>query len=84
VVILSPNADEAFSLLSRPLPLSKEGIEEAAKEFLNFGIGRQGNGWIVIRCGALGAYVKSADTEGAWIDAYWTSTDVERVVDVTG
>lgn len=81
---VSPNANEAFSLLSQPQPVSKEGIEEAAEEFLNFGIGREGSGWIVIRSGALGAYIRSRETEGIWIDAYWTATDVERVVDVTG
>jgi len=84
ISILSPNAEEAFSLLSRPLPLSKEGIEEAAKEFLNFGVGHEGSGWVVIRSGALGAYVISRKTEGAWVEAFWTTTDVNRVVDVTG
>lgn len=80
----SPNAEEAFSLLSRPLTASKVGIEEAAKEFLDFGVGSEGSGWVIIRSGALGAYAKSRDTEGAWVDAFWTAADMDKVVDVTG
>jgi hypothetical protein len=80
----SPNAEEAFSLLSRPLPVSKEGIAEAAREFLDFGVGHEGSGWVIIRSGALGAYVRSRATEGAWVDAFWTTADAGRVLDVTG
>jgi len=84
ICILSPNAEEAFSLLSRPVPVSKVGIEEAAKEFLGFGVGYEGSGWVIIRSGALGAFVTSRDIEGAWVDAFWTAADVDKVVDVTG
>lgn len=80
----SPNAEEAFSLLSRSLPVSKEGIEEVAKQFLALGVGHEGSGWIVIRSGALGAFVESRETQGVWVDAFWTPTDEHKVVDVTG
>jgi hypothetical protein len=69
--------------LSLPLPLSKEGIEAAAHKFLAYNIGR-GSGCVIIRCGAMGAYVKKRETSGLWIDAFWMSDDGGRVVDVTG
>ena len=39
-------------------------------------------GSIVVRSGALGAYVASRRHTGRWIDAYWE--DHSKVVDVTG
>ncbi|KAF8164977.1 Ribokinase-like protein [Crassisporium funariophilum] len=84
ITILSPNAEEALSLLSIPLPPTTESIERAANEFLEIGVGLEKQGWVIIRSGELGAYLKSVQTEGAWIDAYWTASDVEKIVDVTG
>ncbi|KAH9482620.1 hypothetical protein JR316_0004720 [Psilocybe cubensis] len=84
ISILSPNADEALSLLSSPLPASKDIIEKAADDFLDIGIGKDGSGWIVIRSGAMGAYVKCKKNKGVWVDAFWEATDVEKVIDVTG
>ncbi len=80
----SPNAEEAFSILSRPLPVSKGGIEQAADELLDLGIGDGGGGWVIIRSGPLGAYAKSRVTKGVWVGAYWTAADEDKVVDVTG
>jgi len=51
---------------------------------LDFGIGGEGRGWVIIRSGPLGAYVKSRETTGAWVDAYWTAAESDKVVDVTG
>jgi hypothetical protein len=82
--IPSPNAEEAFSLLSMPLPVTKRGIEEACERFLNFGVGESSEGCVIIRSGALGAHVANRDNGGRWIDAYWAENDLERVVDVTG
>jgi len=59
-------------------------IEKATNEFLDIGVGKEGCGWVVIRCGALGAYLKSRATKGQWIEAFWTEKDVDKVVDVTG
>jgi len=80
----SPNAEEAFSILSRPLPVSEGGIEQAADELLELGIGDGGGGWVIIRSGPLGAYAKSRATKGVWVGAYWTAADKDKVVDVTG
>ncbi len=78
----SPNAEEALSLLADPSPVSKSSIEQACKSFLDFGVGPEGTGAVVIRSGSLGAYVASRSQPGTWIEAYWRTE--ERVVDVTG
>lgn len=87
--ILSPNAEEALGLLS----IDKAGvddssvIESAAAQFLSFGVGPEGSGYVVIRCGAMGAYgatSKAGEIEGWWVPAYWGSEDAGAVVDVTG
>jgi len=83
-LIISPNADEALSLLSITLSPTKDLIENAADEFLKMGIGHENTGWIIIRSGALGAYLKSRTSKGRWIDAFWKAGDSEKVVDVTG
>lgn len=80
----SPNAEEALTVLSMDLPPTKETIEEAAQRFLDHGIGADGEGAVVIRSGELGAYICTRTKGGKWIDAYWTSANPEKVVDVTG
>ena len=80
----SPNAEEALSLLSLPLPPSKASIELATDKFLEIGVGRNKRGWVVIRSGALGAYMKSEVTKGTWVQAYWTAQDDNKIIDVTG
>lgn len=84
ISVLSPNAEEALGLLSIPLPATRAKIEEAATKFLDYGIGEDAAGSIVIRSGALGAYVMSTSTKGRWVDAFWGPHDPKRVVDVTG
>ncbi|KAH8113426.1 Ribokinase-like protein [Phellopilus nigrolimitatus] len=84
VDILSPNSDEALSLLSMPQPPSKASIEEACMRFLELGVGPDGKGHVIIRSGSLGAYVASRARSGRWIDAFWTDAHSEKVVDVTG
>ncbi|TFK27074.1 Ribokinase-like protein [Coprinopsis marcescibilis] len=84
ISILSPNAEEALSLLGMKVPLTRENVEQAVDAFLSFGIGNANEGFIIVRSGALGAYVKSKSESGRWIDAYWGEDNRERVVDVTG
>ena len=79
----SPNAEEALSLLSIPLPPTKTTIEKATNDFLGIGVGQECSGWVIIRCGALGAYMKSRATKGHWVEAFWAE-NVNKVVDVTG
>ncbi|KAG1863314.1 Ribokinase-like protein [Suillus tomentosus] len=87
ITILSPNAEEALSLLSLPLIVTKSAVENAASEFLKMGVGKENSGSVIIRSGALGAYVMTSDKKGQWIDAFWSSAeniDNLMVVDVTG
>lgn len=80
----SPNAEEALSLLSLSLPPSKELIELATDKFLKIGVGQNKTGWVIMRCGALGSYMKSEMKKGMWVQAYWTAQDDNKIVDVTG
>lgn len=51
------------------------------------GVGKENSGSVIIRSGALGAYVMTSDKKGRWIDAFWSSAeniDSLTVVDVTG
>jgi sugar/nucleoside kinase (ribokinase family) len=82
--LASPNAEEALSLLSIKERLSRQLIEGVADRFLEFGVGKDGTGTVVIRCGEMGAYIRSRDRNGRWIAAFWGQEDVDRVVDVTG
>ncbi|KAJ7283869.1 Ribokinase-like protein [Mycena rebaudengoi] len=82
--ILSPNAEEAFGLLSIPLPPTQNSIEEAARRFLDLGIGRDGKGFIIIRSGGMGAYVATKGEDPRWVPAFWSSKDANKIVDVTG
>ncbi|KAG1753821.1 Ribokinase-like protein [Suillus paluster] len=85
IAILSPNAEEALSLLSLPTIVTKIAVENAASEFLKMGVGKENSGSIIIRSGTLGAYVMTADSNGRWIDAFWSSGEnIDKVVDVTG
>ncbi|KAI5120918.1 hypothetical protein M0805_002898 [Coniferiporia weirii] len=82
--ILSPNSEEALSLLSLPQLATREAIEGACSRFLELGVGPGGKGHVVIRSGSLGAYVASRDRPGKWIGAFWTEADGGKIVDVTG
>ncbi|ETW84344.1 hypothetical protein HETIRDRAFT_314466 [Heterobasidion irregulare TC 32-1] len=85
VAVLPPNAEEALALLSMPLPATKPAIEDAAARLLALGVGPGRSGWVIVRSGALGAYVASRQRRGEWVDAYWAPADAPaKVVDVTG
>ncbi|TDL29323.1 Ribokinase-like protein [Rickenella mellea] len=84
ISILSPNAEEALSLLSITQPPSKDLIEQACARFLDIGVGQNGQGHVVIRSGDMGAYVASRVRPGLWVSAYWSGKDESHVVDVTG
>ena len=81
----SPNADEAMSLLSMSGTPTVPLIEEACHRFLEFGVGPEGTGAVVVRSGALGAYVATRKDGGTWIPAFWDQGNApQHVVDVTG
>ncbi|KAG7097280.1 hypothetical protein E1B28_004645 [Marasmius oreades] len=79
ISILSPNAEEALSLLSISLPPIPSIIEQVADTFLKLGV----KDAVVIRSGSLGAYVLTHQRGGKWIPAFW-GEDAKEIVDVTG
>ncbi|KAI0676919.1 Ribokinase-like protein [Trametes maxima] len=83
--VLSPNAEEALSLLSMPPTPTKEFVEEACRRFHDMGVGSNDGGAVIIRSGALGACVAQKGKPMAWINAYWSGPSGSgKVVDVTG
>ncbi|UZJ52116.1 hypothetical protein CBS101457_001436 [Exobasidium rhododendri] len=90
--VISPNHEEAASFLS--IHKAKLGVENARtmiKELLldnlfrRISLAKIENVPIVcIRSGALGALVALNEEEAVWVDAYHTSAEVGRVIDVTG
>ncbi|KIM91056.1 hypothetical protein PILCRDRAFT_765050 [Piloderma croceum F 1598] len=83
ISVLSPNAEEALSLLSLPKLPTKQLVEHAASKFADIGVGQCGAGCVIIRSGAMGAYVATRAKGGRWIDAFWTG-NTNKVIDVTG
>ncbi|KZW04333.1 Ribokinase-like protein [Exidia glandulosa HHB12029] len=79
ISILSPNAEEALTLLSLPSQPTKELVEQAGSILLAKGT----RDAVIIRSGAMGAYVLTRD-RSLWVPAFWMPQDAERVVDVTG
>jgi len=82
IAVLSPNAEEALSLLSMPRPPTKQLIELAASKFLDMGVGKAGAGCVIVRSGAMGAYVATRVKGGQWVDAFWNN--ITKIIDVTG
>lgn len=77
----SPNHVEALSLCSIA-PSSTEAIEKACIMLASLGPKKA----VVIRAGAMGACytLSSSPLAVAWIPAYWTESESDQVVDVTG
>jgi sugar/nucleoside kinase (ribokinase family) len=77
----SPNHIEALSLCSVD-PSSPNAIEEACIILAKLGPKQA----VVIRAGAMGAcYALSSSPQSVhWIPAYWTESEIDQVVDVTG
>lgn len=84
ISILSPNADEALSLLSIPGEPTKATVEDAARRFLDMGVGPDGQGAVIIRSGAMGAFISTRERGGRWVPAFWGPEDASKIVDVTG
>lgn len=80
--VFSPNHEEAWAFFGvdprECASREKNGIEDVAQKFFAEGA----DTIIVIRSGAMGAYVKRRGEEGVWVEAYHRTTD--KVVDVTG
>ncbi|KIJ56538.1 hypothetical protein M422DRAFT_22703 [Sphaerobolus stellatus SS14] len=84
ISVLSPNAEEALSLLGANKDVSLESVEWACREFLAFGVGKDGEGSIVIRSGSLGACIANRSQPIRWVDAFWQQDNIDKIADVTG
>lgn len=86
VDVFSPNHLELEALVhgkSETSPLfSRKLIQEYAQVFLNAGIGREGRGAIVVRCGEYGCLTMTKD-EAFWLPSFHTAAS-PRIVDTTG
>ena len=68
--------------LSDPsLPQTLEGI---IRHLIDLGIGSDGAGAIIVRCGKMGSVVGSRRIGIKWLPAYWSEDEEDRVIDVTG
>lgn len=78
VDVFSPNLEEAARFLGVEVPHTEEGISKLAEKFIQFS---PKHGGVVMRCGALGCYIRTRG-ELFMLKAY--HTDQSKVVDVTG
>lgn len=83
VDVVSPNHDELAAMVGfqHGSQVDQEAVEQHAQQFLDKGIGREGKGAVVVRCGAVGCFVLSRTTR-KWIPA--CHTDSSKVLDPTG
>ena len=85
-----PNHEEVLAFYSTPCPSSPDEtlpslIEPLIEHLLHtVGIGKDGSGAVVIRCGRLGSCVGTQKGGIRWFPAFFEEEDQERVVDVSG
>ncbi|RSH89847.1 hypothetical protein EHS25_001833 [Saitozyma podzolica] len=89
IEVLSPNHEELLSFYSIPPirptdPALLPMIESLIVHLLSLGVGPDGSGAVVVRCGRLGCVVGTREGGVRWIPAYWAAQDEGRVKDVTG
>nr|XP_019007751.1 pfkB family carbohydrate kinase superfamily protein [Kwoniella pini CBS 10737]OCF46532.1 pfkB family carbohydrate kinase superfamily protein [Kwoniella pini CBS 10737] len=90
IEVLSPNHEEIFSILGIPLiDMSSmefiSTVEGIIKYFLDeIGIGKDGQGVMIVRCGKLGACIGTKQKGLRWCPAYFQGKDQVKVKDVTG
>ena len=77
-VSLSQNRDSTLSPV-----LNRKAIEEQTFRILSSGVGKDGNGAVVVRCAEHGCLVASRSYPATWFPAYYRSTS-SQVVDPTG
>lgn len=84
VDVFSPSHLELIALVQRPTgsTFDRSTIEQCVKLLLDYGVGPTGKGYVLVRCGEHGCFIKSARTAGKWFPPY--HTDPRMVVDATG
>ncbi|WVQ86184.1 hypothetical protein IAT38_008352 [Cryptococcus sp. DSM 104549] len=90
IEVLSPNHEELLSIYSVPtMPIHSPELVPTVERLINHilhnvGIGADGNGIVVVRCGMVGACVGTKKGGLKWCPAFWDGGDGKRVKDVTG
>ncbi|KAK4232789.1 Ribokinase-like protein [Achaetomium macrosporum] len=89
VDIYSPNHIELLATFGSGVgppaeEFHRKTIEEQALRILDSGVGRDGDGAVVIRCGEHGCVVVSRSYPARWFPAYHRGSESSRVVDATG
>lgn len=85
-----PNHEELLAFYSIPCPSSPDETLPSLVEPLidhllyTVGIGNEGSGVVVIRCGGMGSCVGTRKGGIQWFPAYFQPEDQDRVVDVSG
>ena len=85
-----PNHEELLAFYSIPCPSSPNGTLSALVEPLiehllhTVGVGKDGQGVVVIRCGGMGSCVGTRKGGIRWFPAFFEQEDQDRVVDVSG
>ncbi|KAJ3464741.1 hypothetical protein MRS44_009527 [Fusarium solani] len=86
VDVFSPNHLELEALVHGKFeatsPFSRELIRGYAQVFVNAGIGREGRGAIVVRCGEYGCLTMT-NNEAFWLPPFYTAAS-PRTMDTTG
>lgn len=87
VDVMSPNHEELSALFGfgHGAVVDKQMVERHAQVLVASGIGTDGNGVIVVRCGKEGCYIArrwGSEDRSCWLPAY--HTDQTKVVDPTG
>ena len=84
VDVISPNHDELAALFGWKHPttgVDKDAVQEHAEYILNYRIGHEGKGAVVVRAGKEGCFILCKQAE-QWLPAYYQ--DSSKVIDPTG
>jgi sugar/nucleoside kinase (ribokinase family) len=81
VDVISPNHVELGSFFGNATE-DLSNVEQQAKSFLDSGVGPEGNGMVVVRCGKSGCFAATRE-KSQWFPAYHTNEN-GKVVDPTG
>jgi len=90
LLTVRPNHEELLAIYAQPCTTStfqelQERISPVIHHLLdNVGVGQNGDGAVVVRCGRLGSCVGTKSKGIKWFPAYFTEKDAGRVIDVSG
>ncbi|ORX40849.1 Ribokinase-like protein [Kockovaella imperatae] len=89
VHVLSPNHEELLSFYEQKYEISDPGLVPAIEHIMHHllhdvGVGHDGHGILVVRCGRKGCCVGTVKRGLKWFPAYWLGAQGSEVRDVTG